>query len=355
MPERVVTLAAEVGRITAARVAQIREITRHTRTLSLNAQMEAARAGEAGKGFAIVAGEVRAISKEINTLSESLTHELSARTRELEELGRSLVARVRGARLADLALGAADVLDRTLYERSCDVRWWATEPALVEACARPSPEASAQAGRRLSVILDSYTVYLELCLADADGRVLAQGRPGRFPGLVGADVSGEAWFRQGLGTADGSRYFGAPIRHDPDLRAPAATFSTAVRAGGDAGGRPIGVLGVHFDWAAQARLLLEGVRLAPEEVPFTTCRLVDAQGRVLACSRADVDLKGAAPPARADLPPPGAPPGWRADPAGGVVAWAASPGFMEYPGAGLWSLIEQRPPPSAAASAAAAR
>ncbi|MFN9999513.1 MAG: methyl-accepting chemotaxis protein, partial [bacterium] len=35
--------------------------------------MEAARAGEAGKGFAIVAGEVRAISKEINTLSESLT------------------------------------------------------------------------------------------------------------------------------------------------------------------------------------------------------------------------------------------------------------------------------------------
>jgi hypothetical protein len=243
------------------------------------------------------------------------------------------------------------VLDRTLYERSCDVRWWATEPALVAACAAPGPDAAAHAERRLGVILDSYTVYLELCLADASGRVIAQGRPGRFPGLRGADVSGEAWFQQGLAAADGSRYFAAPVRHDPALRAPTATFSTAVRAEGEATGAPVGVLGVHFDWATQARLLLEGVRLAPEEAGFTSCRFVDAQGRVLACSRAEVDLRGGGAPARDALPAAGAPPGWQTGRGGEVLAWAASPGFMEYPGAGLWALIEQALPEAAAAAA----
>jgi hypothetical protein len=42
------------------------------------------------------------------------------------------VAQIRGSRLPDLSLNAIDIIDRNLYERSCDVRWWATDSAIVD-------------------------------------------------------------------------------------------------------------------------------------------------------------------------------------------------------------------------------
>jgi hypothetical protein len=47
-------------------------------------------------------------------------------------LGHRLVAQIRGSRLPDLSLNAIDIIDRNLYERSCDVRWWATDSAIVD-------------------------------------------------------------------------------------------------------------------------------------------------------------------------------------------------------------------------------
>ena len=61
--QSVVVQVAELKTLTSV----IREVTRMTNLLALNAAIEAARAGAAGRGFAVVAGEVRSLSKQIES------------------------------------------------------------------------------------------------------------------------------------------------------------------------------------------------------------------------------------------------------------------------------------------------
>ena len=48
-----------------------------------------------------------------------------------------------GDRLIEIA--GVEIIDRNLYERSCDVRWWATDSAVVDALEQPSEAARAHA------------------------------------------------------------------------------------------------------------------------------------------------------------------------------------------------------------------
>ncbi len=73
-----------------------------------------------------------------------------------------------------------DVIDRNLYERSCDVRWWATDSAVVECLAGDGASSARHAGERLSVILDSYTVYRDIWIVDDRGFVVTNGRPASY-------------------------------------------------------------------------------------------------------------------------------------------------------------------------------
>ena len=60
--------------------------------------------------------------------------ELAGSLAELSALGDSMIGQLeqhRGQRLTDLAHHMIEIIDRNLYERSCDVRWWATDAALV--------------------------------------------------------------------------------------------------------------------------------------------------------------------------------------------------------------------------------
>ncbi len=337
-PERIVDLLRVVSDIATDKISTIKQVTAASRILALNALVEANRAGAAGRGFAVVANEVKSISVRISRITQELEAELSTNIEELSRLGEAMVMHVRGARLGDLALNMIEIIDRNLYERSCDVRWWATDSAVVNCLVRRDDPAAARfACKRLGVILNSYTVYLDLWVADAQGVVVACGRPDRYPRAIGTNASGSQWFRDAMATRDGTAFAVADISVNEALDgAMVATYSTAIREGGEVGGRPLGALGIFFDWEPQSNAVVDRVRLTPEERQRTRSLLIDSQGRVIAASdrqgvlRETIRLAG-----------DGGAMGNYVDDRGRIVGYARTPGYETYRGLGWYGVIVQ--------------
>lgn len=340
-PETIIELAREVAEVSAMRTSAIGDITRRTKILALNAKIEAARAGVHGAGFGVVAAEVQTISSEIDQAACRMRDEIVGSANRLHQLGQGLVGSMRGQRLADLALNMIDIIDRNLYERSCDVRWWATDSAVVDALEKPGPDSAGHACRRLGVILKSYTVYLDIWVADAQGRIVASGRPDKYR-VAGRSVAGESWFRDAMATRDGGEFAVADVApHEGLNNQPVAVYSTAIRADGAENGRPLGVLGIFFDWAPQAGTVVKSVRLTEEERQEnrTKCLIVDSNFRVMAASDERYLLIGRYP-----LLTGGKDMGYYQAEDGTLVAFALTPGYETYKGLGWYGLILQRPP-----------
>ena len=320
--------------VTNQKVGEIRAITRRMKILALNALIEAARAGEVGRGFAVVSQEVRGISEEVDVLAQSLDAELGGEIQQLSHLARAMAETAHGTRMIDLALNAVELIDRNLYERSCDVRWWATDSAVVDAAADPTPMGCDYAGRRLGVILKAYTVYLDLWLVDPSGRVIANGRGDRFA-VAGQSVADRPWFRAAMGLRTGDDFHAEDIAREHLLGgAQVSTFATAVREGGATHGRPLGVLAVHFDWEPQARTIVEGVRLADHERGRTRVLLVDRSRRVVAASDGQGVLTE-----RVAFDPRGRVSGIETGSDGTRIAFHLTPGYETYAGLGWYGVI----------------
>lgn len=336
-PERILDLSERLSSVAGEKIGEIARVNRAAKMLSINALIVAARAGEAGKGFAIVAEEFKKISTEIDAVAAALESQVRADLDELSAIGGAILSHMRGQRLADLALNAIEIVDRNLYERTCDVRWWATDSAVVACLAEDDEGARKYASERLGVILDAYTVYLDLWICDARGRIVANGRPSRYPNVIGQSVADARWFQEGMATATGDDFIACDIERCRALGdAPVATYATAIRAGGQAKGQPLGVLGVHFDWRPQAQAVVDGVRLTPEERERSRVMLLDQKGRVLAASDNAGVLSEVFP-----LDTSAGPMGSYAD--GEVtVGYALTPGYETYAGLGWYGCLVQR-------------
>jgi hypothetical protein len=263
-------------------IGEIGDINSNTRLLALNARIEAARAGSAGAAFSVVAGEVQSLSEK----TSEVANDLATKTRQsIGQLSDIIGTSVRGTRLSDIALTNIDLIDRNLYERSCDVRWWATDSSVVEALARNTSEAHEFASQRLGVILNAYTVYVDLVLADMHGKIVANGRPAQFKS-IGSSVADAEWFATAKSTKSGDE-FGFQTAHRNSLinGQPALVYSCGVRENGLATGKLLGVLGIVFNWEALAQTIMMNVPLGPAEKADTRCCIVDATGKVLADSR----------------------------------------------------------------------
>jgi hypothetical protein len=336
-PERIVELTRTVSEAAYGKIASIRSITGRTKILALNALIESARAGEAGRSFAVVASEVKQVSQEIEELATDLEQDLTGSVAALERVGAKLIEHVRGQRLSDLALNAIEIIDRNLYERTCDVRWWATDSAIVEVAANPSQELVRHASARLGVILDAYTVYLDLWICDLAGNVIANGRPDMYPAVVGIPCSSEAWFQQALATVNGDEYSVADISVNRHLgNRMVATYAAAIRENGEKYGKIIGVMGIHFDWGPQAASVVKGVRLSPDEAGRTRVMLLDSQYRIIASS----DDKGILNETF-HVETSGRVGGFYRLPDGRMVGFAKTPGYETYRGLGWMGCIVQ--------------
>ncbi|ESQ93909.1 methyl-accepting chemotaxis protein [Asticcacaulis benevestitus] len=327
---------AKAKSVTSESLRDIKGVTGMLRILALNALIEAKRAGEMGAGFAVVADEVRLISTQVETITNIMATDLGKEIASLERLTEDMARQNQGARMVDLARNAIELIDRNLYERTCDVRWWATDAAMVEAAADHARHGHAS--RRLGVILDAYTVYLDLWLCDLNGNIIANGRPDLYS-AKGANVASSAWFTRARKLASGNEFAVADISTEPLLNgAQVATYATGVRAHGDASGELLGVLGVHFDWQPQARAIAEGVRLSEDERKLTRALLVDAQGLIIAASDGRGILQD-----RIALRSEGRAFGHYTEASGTMIAYHRTPGYETYAGLGWYGVIVQKP------------
>jgi Methyl-accepting chemotaxis protein (MCP) signalling domain len=325
-------LTGEVNQIACEKTKSIQHITNQMKMLALNALIESSRAGAQGAGFAVVAQEVRAVGQQVETIARDLETQLTKRTGNLMQSINKMSERARGERMVDLSLNAIELIDRNLYERTCDVRWWATDSAAVDCAAKPEPAAVAHASERLAVILGAYTVYLDLWLCDLDGHVLANGRADRYS-VKGQNVANTKWFRDARGLRSGDDYVAGDVERQPLLGdAQVATYCASVRADGKANGKPLGVLAIHFDWEAQARAIVQGVRV--NDADRARVLLVDSNFRVIAASDGQ-GLLSERVPIKLD----GRRSGFYHDRGGALVAFHATPGYETYKGLGWYGVI----------------
>ena len=316
------------------------KIAGQTNLLALNATIEAARAGEYGRGFAVVASEVKSLAAQAATNSKELRTSVLGKIREqTEALSRQFIERD-AIRLVEMSQTLVQLIVRNLYERTADVRWWATDEAFYR-CMENTEDVAARthATRRLSIINRFYSVYSDLVLADREGRIIANAKPEIYPGITGSSARNHYWFSGGLSTMSGDSYvvddiFDCPLHN----HAPMAVYATAVRRGGDLHGEVLGILGVFFDWSEQSRIIVQDEpNLSPEEWQRSRVLLLDNKSRVIASSDGQGLLTAFA------LNSHGQRKGFYTMDDGTLVAFAKTIGYQEYDGLGWTGVILQRP------------
>lgn len=261
---------------------RISEINLTTSVISMNARVEAARVGHVGAGFGIIAEEMARLSKMVTGVASELGHKARNNSHSIERTLGELAWNVRETRLTELALTNIDLIDRNLYERSCDVRWWATDSAAVAAAQLGTPEARRIASQRLGQILDAYTVYFDLVIADMDGRIIANGRPKQFAS-VDLSVADAEWFRRAKATRSGEEFsFECAYRAALAGGAPALIYGCMIRDGGRINGKPLGALGIVFNWPALAQTVLSRTPLSTAEWARSRVCIVDDAGTIVA-------------------------------------------------------------------------
>lgn len=189
-----------------------------------------------------------------------------------------------------LASLAIDIMDRNLYERANDCRWWALTSAFREILAAPAmTEADAQ---RITAILQTinglYTVYSNLIVFDARGKVVAVSQPGEAA-WVDRTV-GEDWARCVLALDDSQGYAVSPFAASPFYGGRHTyIYGAAIRSPDNA--RAVGGVGIVFDGEPQFAAMLRDAlpRDAAGHVqPGCFGAFVDRVGRVDASTRADL-------------------------------------------------------------------
>lgn len=314
-------------------------IVMKTRMLAINAVIESARAGEAGKGFAVVAHEVQRLASQAAEIAQRFEGTVLNRI----SLGKSMSAELQdvmeGARLIDLSQSLVQLIVRNLYERTADVRWWATDTALWTALTSQEAADMAFAASRLQTINRFYSVYLDLVLTDTEGRVVATANSDFARHLAGQSLHGETWVRGALRTRSGEAYAVGEVEpsrfHDGRET---LVYSTAVRARGAIDGQVLGALGVYFDWQEQGHAIVgKEAALAEDDKARTVVLLLDGQKRVIAASQPGLRFQPFA------LRDEGRARGSYYDESGSIVAFARTLGYQEYDGLGWWGVVVQRP------------
>ncbi|MGV6816821.1 MAG: chemotaxis protein CheW [Thiotrichales bacterium] len=148
-----------------------------------------------------------------NSFSKSLLREISTTgdsTKNIFEQSISnLNATVIGSLLDNVEFQAAlaiDIMDRNLYERANDCRWWALTSYFRETMEKSvlEPETKSEITSILAYINNLYTVYTNLIVYDATGVIIAVSNPAEQH-FVGRKIN-SSWVQATLSIKDPQRY-----------------------------------------------------------------------------------------------------------------------------------------------------
>ncbi|MDR2904515.1 MAG: cache domain-containing protein [Helicobacteraceae bacterium] len=142
----------------------------------------------------------------------------------LTESVRNSLADAQGA--ADLAM---DILTRSLYERSADVRFLAGDLEIVAFARRPLPENKKAIESRLREYMQNYTIYEEIAIVRTNGTILARG---------GNAKDGERVNDPGVLTAAHTQEFTQIYKMSEIVKKRALIFAYKIASEGE----PIGIL-----------------------------------------------------------------------------------------------------------------
>ncbi len=187
-----------------------------------------------------------------NIFSRSLLEEIASTGRKTKDVfersSGELLTMVASSLLIEaqfLSGLSVDLLDRNLYERANDCRWWAASPALATLDAQTCRQT-------LGRINGLYTVYSNLFVFDKQGVVIAASQDARIEG----QTLSQPWVTQCLAVQDAMGYAVSPFESSA-LYAGKGTyiFSAPIMANGQV----TGGVGVVFDSAPQFAAMLDAV------------------------------------------------------------------------------------------------
>ncbi|MFN3580731.1 MAG: cache domain-containing protein [Pseudomonas sp.] len=240
----------------------------------LNGQIVAAKRD--AHEFIPVLSEIRVIGNRTRTVFDNSITSLYATVLE------SLMNEVRFQ-----AFLAVDIMDRNLYERANDVRWWALTSRFGEILDQPSPtdEQRQTLTSILAYINSLYTVYSNLILFDTHRSILAVSNPDEQH-LVGTTLPAEGGFSDALGIRDSRHYVVSPFltTHLYNNR-PTYIYMTSVRS--LQGGRVVGGIAIVFDSESQFTAMLEDALPRDDEgkiLKGSFAVFADRQGTVISAT-----------------------------------------------------------------------
>ena len=154
-----------------------------------------------------------------------------------------------------LASLSVDIMDRNLYERANDCRWWALTSAFRQILA--TPETPSDSAERMTAILQTinglYTVYYNLLVFDVHGRVIAVSQPDEAAWV--GKVIHEDWVKQVLALSDSQGYAVSDFAPTP-LYGNRHTYIYGAAIRSPDGQRVVGGVGIVFDGEPQFAAML---------------------------------------------------------------------------------------------------
>ena len=174
-----------------------------------------------------------------------------------------------------------DLLDRNLYERSNDCRWWALTPELRNALAAEDKdlETIQSIGAILDYINSLYTVYTRIFVYDADGCIIASTNPLEDGvSVVGARIDADT-LEAVRALRDEQDYHVTPFEATPLYgNRPTYVYHAAIRDP-EREASVVGGIGIVFDAEVEFAAMLRGALADKDEVDAL---FIDRRGRVIA-------------------------------------------------------------------------